>query len=54
MYFLDGQIVPLDQRKLNEHTYYCAYQPTKAGKHTVNILFNKEEVPKSPFEVINS
>ncbi|XP_035216492.1 filamin-A-like isoform X2 [Stegodyphus dumicola] len=41
----------LDIRKVNEHTYECAYYPNKEGRYIVTISYGGQEIFKSPYEV---
>ena len=47
----DGKQVHVDVKDNKDGTYTVIYYPTTVGAYTVNITFNTESIPKSPFKV---
>lgn len=47
----NGKKVPVDVKDNKDGTYTVIYYPTSVGSYTVNITFNEESIPKSPFKV---
>ena len=47
----NGEKVPADITDNKDGTYSVVYYPTAVGAYTVNITFNSESIPKSPFRV---
>lgn len=47
----NGKKVPADITDNKDGTYSVVYYPTTVGAYTVNITFNSESIPKSPFRV---
>lgn len=47
----NGKKVPVDIKDNKDGTYTVIYYPTTVGSYTVNITFNSESIPKSPFKV---
>ena len=47
----NGKQVPVDIKDNKDGTYTVIYYPTTFGAYTVNITFNTESIPKSPFKV---
>ena len=47
----DGKKVPVDIKDNGDGTYTIIYYPTTVGAYSVNITFNSESIPKSPFKV---
>ncbi|XP_054724113.1 filamin-A-like [Uloborus diversus] len=41
----------LDMRKVDEHTYECAYYPKTEGRYIVTISYGGQDIFKSPYEV---
>nr|XP_042902335.1 filamin-A isoform X2 [Parasteatoda tepidariorum] len=41
----------IDIRKVDEHTYECAYYPNQEGRYIVTIAYGGMEISKSPYEV---
>lgn len=46
-----GSQEKLDIRRIDEHTYDCAYYPQKEGRYIVTISYGGQEIFKSPYEV---
>lgn len=46
-----GKKTPVDIKDNKDDTYTVTYYPNKPGLYTVNITFNSEQIPKSPFRV---
>lgn len=49
--FPGGSQEKLDIRRVDEHTYECAYYPQKEGRYIVTIAYGGQEIFKSPYEV---
>ena len=47
----NGKQVQVDITDNKDGTYTVIYYPTTFGAYTVNITFNTESIPKSPFKV---
>ena len=47
----NGKQVPVDIKDNKDGTYTVIYYPTSVGAYTVNITFNTDSIPKSPFKV---
>lgn len=47
----NGKQVPVDIKDNKDGTYTVIYYPTTVGAYTVNITFNTDSIPKSPFKV---
>lgn len=47
----NGKKVPVDIKDNKDGTYTIIYYPTTVGSYSVNITFNSESIPKSPFKV---
>ena len=47
----NGKKVPVDIKDNKDGTYTIIYYPTAVGSYSVNITFNSESIPKSPFKV---
>lgn len=47
----DGKKVPVEIKPGEDATYDVVYYPASVGTYTVNITFNSEKIPKSPFKV---
>lgn len=47
----NGKQVPVEIKDDKDGTYTVIYYPTTVGAYTVNITFNTESIPKSPFKV---
>eukprot|EP00117_Sycon_ciliatum_P023870 scpid7460/ scgid0352/ Filamin-C; ABP-280-like protein; ABP-L; Actin-binding-like protein; Filamin-2; Gamma-filamin len=48
----DGREVPVKVgERASDGTYACSYVPEELGEHVVTILYNKSDIPRSPFKV---
>ena len=47
----NGKKVPVDIKDNKDGTYTIIYYPTTVGSYSVNVTFNSESIPKSPFKV---
>ena len=47
----NGKKVPVDINDNKDGTYSVIYYPTVAGSYSVNVTFNGESIPKSPFRI---
>ena len=47
----NGREVPVDSKDNKDGTYTIIYYPTVVGAYSVNVTFNSESIPESPFKV---